>query len=250
MKSIGFIVALPAEAGSLGRRRIGFNDLVELPEGHWLTVSGTGRDHAFKAAARLVELGVAALVSWGCAAALDPRLRPGALVLPKSILGAAGGEHAIDTEWRGRLARALSQTLPIHAGALIESEWIIPSGVEKQALFAGTGAVAADMESAAVARAAHSRGLPFLAVRTIADSAAMRLPDAVTAALSPRGDIVLAKLLSHSLRHPAQFIELARLSRAFGAATATLRRVRNLSGADCCFTPPPVGVSSFQPIRR
>jgi adenosylhomocysteine nucleosidase len=248
--AVGFIVALPSEAGSLGARPPGFGGLVDLPEGHWLAVSGAGPDYAFEAACRLLERGVAGLVSWGCAAALAPHLKPGHLILPEFVLGAEGSRQVSHADWRSRLARALSPTLPVHTGTLIESVRIIPGCAEKQALYARTEAVATDMESAAVARVAHSRGLPFLAVRAIADSAAMRLPAAVTAALSPRGDIALTKLLGHSLRHPGQFIELARLGRAFGAAMATLRRVRKLSGADCGFTPPFTGASSSLPIHR
>ena len=203
-----------------------------------------------EAAARLLERETAGLVSWGCAAALAPHLEPGDLVLPQAVLGADGRRQAITAEWRDRLVRALSPALPVHSGTLLESARILPDRPAKQVLYARTGALAADMESAAIAHVAQSRGLPFLAVRAIADSAAMRLPEAVTAALGPRGDIAWAKLLGHCLRQPIQIIELARLGRAFGAAMATLRRVRALSGADCGFTSPCAGASPIQPIPR
>jgi adenosylhomocysteine nucleosidase len=241
VQSLGFITALPPEAGSLSRRRPGFGDLVALPGGHCLAVSGAGPFHAHQAALRLIGQGVAALVSWGCAAALDPRLNPGDLVLPERILGIDGSAYAVDAEWRDRLIRMLSPAVPTMAGALTESAHIVPGGAEKQALHAATGAIAVDMESAAIARLAHAHGLPFLAVRAVADTAAMKLPDAVIIALNPRGDVRLRKLLGYSVRHPAQFIELARLGRAFGAAMATLRHARSLTGNDCCFLPPPAG---------
>jgi adenosylhomocysteine nucleosidase len=90
------------------------------------------------------------------------------------------------------------------------------------------------MESAAVARVAASAGLPFLVVRAVADHAGMSLPAAVLHALDGRGDVALPRLLGYAIRQPAQFVELARLGRAFGAAAATLRRVRALAGDDLC----------------
>lgn len=239
MQPIGFIVALPAEAGSLIRQRLDFDSLVRLPGGHGLAVSGAGPDAARHAAARLLEQGVAALVSWGCAAALAPGLRSGALVLPTRILGADGAELAVDAAWRQRLIQALVPALPVAGGTLLESPRIVADPAEKHALHAQTGALAVDMESAAVARVAAETGLPCLVVRAIADTAAMPLPQAVARALNPRGDVRLGVLLRHLAAHPAQVPELIRLGRAFAAATHTLRRVRELAGSDGGFSPSP-----------
>jgi adenosylhomocysteine nucleosidase len=241
VSSIGYIVALPEEAQSLVRQRAGFDSLVSLKGGHALTVSGTGPDHARQAALRLIEQGASALLSWGCAGALDPQPQPGQLIIPERIFGADGAILPTDEEWRRRLVASLAPVLFVSGGTLAESPHLVPGPPEKQALFAATGAVAADMESAAIARAAAAAGRPFLAVRAIADSASMALPQAVIASLTPRGNAQLGKLLGYSLRHPAQFIELARLGRAFGAAMATLRQVRELAGTDACFTPPSAG---------
>lgn len=68
MNVVGFVTALPAEARTLVRQRVRFDELVELPGGHRLIVSGAGPTHAENAAARLLEHKVDALISWGCAA--------------------------------------------------------------------------------------------------------------------------------------------------------------------------------------
>jgi adenosylhomocysteine nucleosidase len=127
--------------------------------------------------------------------------------------------------------------VPVKPGQLAESRHIVPTPAEKQALFATTNAAAVDMESAAVARVAQAHGLPFLAVRAVADTAAMAMPAAVLVSLNPRGDVRPGKLLAHLARHPAQVSELIRLGRAFGAAVGTLRRVRQVAGTDFCFPP-------------
>jgi adenosylhomocysteine nucleosidase len=242
--SVGYIVALPDEARSLSRQRAGFDEIVRLPDDHLLTISGTGPSHASQAAFRLVERGAAALVSWGCAGALAPDLAPGELLIPERIFGADGTEHAADADWHRHILATLGLTLPVGSGALAESREVVFEPVGKRALFDATGALAVDMESAAVARVAQAHRRPFLAVRAVADSAAMALPAAVRVALNPRGDVRLAKLLSYSLRHPVQFIELARLGRAFGAAMATLRRVHDIAGSDLRFPPPASGTPS------
>lgn len=235
MPSLGLLVALPAEAQPLHPRKLDFTELAQTTEGHRLIVSGAGPDNAHHAAARLVEQGVAGLVSWGCAGALAPGLAPGDLVVPESVYGTDGAEYAVDAEWRDRLLNALSPAVPAKPGQLAESRHVVPTPAEKQALFATTNAAAVDMESAALARVARAAGLPFLAVRAIADTSAMAMPAAVLVALNPRGDVRLGKLLGHLARHPAQVGELIRLGRAFGTAVGTLRRVRQLAGTDFCF---------------
>lgn len=237
MKSIGFVIALPAEARTLARRRAGFGELLELAGGHRLIVSGAGPNHAHSAASRLLEHKVDALVSWGCAAALDPTLNPGDLVLPDHILAPDGFEHTVCFEWHERVRRALAPVLRITTGPLLGSSKIIAGSAEKQELHLDRGAIAVDMESASVASVAKARGLPFLAVRAIADPARMSLPDSVTIAMDERGDVKLPKLLRHALAHPADFIALARLGKAFYAATDTLRRTALILGTDLSLKP-------------
>ncbi len=239
MRQLGFVAALPDEARSLTGQRPGFGDLLQMPGGHWLAVSGAGAENARLAAARLLEQGVAGLVSWGCAAALDPALQPGDLVLPEHILGADRTAVETDAAWRGRFAQALDGKLALFSGFLAESPLIVASVTAKWTLHQATGAIAVDMESAAVARLAQANGLPFLAARAIADTSAMQMPAAVMAALNPRGDVRLGGLLAYTLRHPGQVAELIHLGRAFGSAMATLRTAKSLAGADFCFPPPP-----------
>lgn len=239
MPSIGIVVALPAEARSLVRRRLGFESLHALPGGHWLTVSGAGPERAHAAGARLIERRVSGLISWGCAAALVDSLQPGHLVLAETVVDETGDWHATDPVWRERLARNLPSEVNVHGGPLQGSRQVVDSRAAKAALHAATGHAAVDMESAAIARLARRHTLPFLAVRAIADDAAMALPDAVLRALNPRGDVRMTTLLGQLARRPGQLGELLALGRAFGAALSTLRQVRHASGPDFLFPPPP-----------
>lgn len=236
---IGIVAALPAEARTVVRRRLEFESLLELPEGHWLTVSGAGPERAHEAASRLMEHNVEGLMSWGCAAALAHHLRPGHLVLPEVVLDEEGHGHAVDLDWRRRLSTSLPSGLLSHGGHLVESARVVGTRAAKASLYASTGAIAVDMESAAIARVARDRCVPFLAVRAIADPAAMDFPGAVSRTLNPRGDVRRVALLGQLARHPWQIGELIALGRAFGAALRTLHQVRRVAGPDFRFTAPP-----------
>jgi nucleoside phosphorylase len=67
------------------------------------------------------------------------------------------------------------------SGLLITVTAPVITAAEKAALFAATGAVAVDMESALAGRVAAVGQLPFLVVRAIADDAGQGLPQAALA---------------------------------------------------------------------
>ena len=145
-------------------------------------------------------------------------------------MGTDEKHYPVDREWRHGFVSTLPPTISAVAGTLAESTEIIADGTAKRALRAATGAVAVDMESAAIARVAGGSRLPFLTVRAIADSAAMKLPHAVLQALTPWGNARLSVLLLDLLIHPRQLGELIRLGQAFAAAMACLRRTRSHVG--------------------
>ena len=59
---------------------------------------------------------------------------------------------------------------------ILESPTIVAGIADKAQLFARVGAAAVDMESGVVARAAARAGVPFLAIRAIADAANTGIP--------------------------------------------------------------------------
>jgi len=222
---IGILVAMPQECRSLTAKRVPEGGLLALDEGVLLGLSGAGPEAAARCAALLFAQGATALLSWGCAAALDPALKPGDLILPVSIIGADGQTLATDPAWRARLAGLLEAKLPVCQGKLLENRRIVSSAQEKQALFAATGAVALDMESAAAARAALDFKLPFLAVRSIVDPASIDIPPSIAAAFDENGVLHVGKMLGRALLRPVDFIGIIRLGRHFGAAMKTLQTV-------------------------
>lgn len=232
MKRIGIVVALPDEAHSLHRKRLKSGFPLALDQHRLLIVSGAGPKAAASAAATLLNEGISGLVSWGCAAALAPSLKPGDLTLPTSLHGPDGDILLSHAGWRERIAESLPPRLNCHHGALAGSDEIVASVETKSALYHRTGAIALDMESIALARAAHEQALPFLAVRAIADPADMSLPGAVLAGMDDAGQLNLPRLLGHALHHPADFIGLIQLGRHFHSAINTLTIAAAHLGSD------------------
>lgn len=194
---------------------------LQLAPGVLVRVAGVGPSRALKAAEFLYQAGARAVLSWGCAAALQPSLMPGTLLLPQNFLFQGSSRVAADPTWWSSLHRLLAHLKPF-TGPLAGSEQILATPACKQALHLATGAFAADMESAFLARWAVERRLPFAALRAIADTATTVVPDAVLAADDGQGGISLPRLLNRLLRHPSELRELIALSRQFRAAHTCL----------------------------
>lgn len=177
------------------------------------------------AIARLVADGASALVSFGICGGLDPALAPGTLLLPRAVLDEAGARFAADPAWHGRAVAALAaRSLAAATGDLLGAAEIVATPQRKQALHRATGAVAADLESHLVARAAARARLPFLALRAVADPAARALPPAALIELGPAGRPALGAVLCSLARRPGQLPALLRVAGEARRALAALRR--------------------------
>jgi adenosylhomocysteine nucleosidase len=222
----GVVAALPAEARALGpsMRSIdspAFEELATL-SGSRLAVSGIGYEAARRAARSLVDSGVTALMTFGMAGGLDPGLRAGSIVLPGELISPSGARFITCRPWRERIAAAVSSSRAVSEGALLTSALAIHSLAGKAAAYQSSGAVAVDMESAAVAEVAAAARLPFIAVRVIVDTAADVLPRAVVAA-SRAGSVQMSRLIAGLMLAPTQIKPLIRLSQRYRTAIRSLR---------------------------
>lgn len=184
-------------------------------------------------------MGIGGMVSWGCAGALAKDFKSGSLVVPECVIDANNQKHRADSGWVHRLTDKLNGVVMAQPGLIAESATILTSPAEKSALRQSCGAVAVDMESAAVARVAADAGLPFIAVRAVADTADSSLPALVGNATDDRGEVRLPALLGQLCLHPGQLPALLRLKKDFDAAMATLRAVVGVAGADLQFSKAP-----------
>lgn len=228
MTGAGVVAALPAEARALGpsmRSSDGdpFEELASL-SGSRLAVSGIGYEAAQTAAQALVSAGVTALMTFGMAGGLDPALKAGSIVLPGELISASGTRFVTCRSWRERIAAAVSSSQAVTEGNLLTSAVAIESVAAKAAAYQTSGAVAVDMESAAVAEVAARARLPFIAVRVIVDTASDVLPGAVVAA-SRAGRVQIGRLIAGLALAPGQIGSLIRLSQRYRTALRSLRMI-------------------------
>ncbi|GGY01646.1 hypothetical protein GCM10007160_31980 [Litchfieldella qijiaojingensis] len=201
-RRLGILVGMRWEANTLGPLRR-TDDLV------WL-VSGPGPERAARAARTLVEQGASALLSWGVATGLDPLLSPGSLLIPEVVHGRDGERLRPDARWR---AAVLAQVGEVARGELAETAIVLQDASARRVLRASTGAVAADMESAAVLRVAHSFGMPALVIRVVLDITTTDLPAGWAAAVTPEGRIAVRRIAAQLL-HPANWAPALALAQA------------------------------------
>ncbi|GJL93921.1 MAG: purine phosphorylase [Hyphococcus sp.] len=186
-------------------------------------VSGANASRAEELAAEFCEVGASAILSVGVSGGLDPALKPGDLVIGERVIADEGSVWTADSYLTGILKEEIEQSAA-KMGALFGSDQIIDSAQRKAALFQNHNALAVDMESHGAARAAVHMGVPFLAIRAIADPAGRALPPAALGAVAPDGSTRAFKTLGAALRDPKQFPELMKLGADSAAATKTLRR--------------------------
>jgi len=200
----GFVTGLMAEASLLDRY-------------HVLCQAGGGdAAGARNAAIALRDAGATALISFGLAGGLDHSLPPGTVLRPRRVIDAEA-EFPADPALLDALGGA-------NCEAMLAGERIATSRAEKSALFAASGASAIDLESGAVAAAATAAGLPFAALRAIADPAWRDLPAIVETALDNAGRIRLGAILRHTFHHPGTIPALVALGRDAAAARRNLRQ--------------------------
>jgi len=233
MSVVGIVCAMKSEASCIMNLRFPLYKLARPGENTRLCLCGVGTNMAADAASLLHKYGVDALVSFGVAAALDPSLTPGDLVLPETILTedkiGAGAEaevnRLVNQTWRNRIQRQLSSQLTIVGGILVTSQVPLTSREAKLELGKATGACAMDMESGDVAEVAAKAGLPFIAIRVIIDPVEFSPPEALLSVVYPDGSVQLFQFLSLLLNRSVDIKTVFHLALAMQAARTTLLAV-------------------------
>ncbi len=165
-----------------------------------------------------------AIISFGVAGGLAPGLAPGAIFVARSVVAGDGEKVHADPVWSRALSATLGAPLVDFAGV----DEPVVDGAGKRALHLRTGAHVVDMESHIAARIAADRGIPFAALRVVADPAHRHLPHAALVAMRPDGAIAFGALTRSLLRDPGQIPQLIRTARDARAAFAALLRGRQM----------------------
>jgi len=162
------------------------------------------------------------VISAGVCGALAPDLRPGALVLPESVLGPSAERLNVTPT---AYARALALGGAARGGTLQTSREVVATAEAKAALFARTGAVAVDMESSLILTHAAGAGCPALVVRAVADAAGETLPPELIGLVTEAGRLRAVRALALTVTRPRVLPRALALRHATRRALAEVARL-------------------------
>ena len=197
------LTAIPEERDAIAKRLAGKKVVV--------VATGDGPGNAARGATAAIERHRPAfLAGAGIAGALTPGLCVYDLIASARVLDARGEAPPPD---RKLLEEALAAK-GVRAGTILTVERPAVTAGEKAELAASTGAPAVcDMESAAWARAAAEKGLPYLILRAVSDTADEDLPRYLARCMNAEGGISRARVALFALLHPTTIPQLLRMRR-------------------------------------
>ncbi|MGF1552916.1 MAG: adenosylhopane nucleosidase [Paracoccaceae bacterium] len=187
-----------------------------------VAVSGASAARAAEAAAAMAASGCPLILSVGLAGGLDPALATGTLVVPDVVVGEDAVAVALDPQVGARLRARLGGG--VASGRLLGLDRVAAGPGEKRALAARHDAVAVDMESHAVARAAAACGARAGVLRVIGDEAATALPRLAAEAVGADGRPRIGRVLTGLVHRPGDLPALLRAGRDSRRALAALAR--------------------------
>ena len=164
---------------------------------YWLVRTGIGPKAADAAAKAVLSRCRATLaVSTGFAGTLLPAAAVGDVIVATTVVAGkfdgtwtdAGAPLACDHTARQAVQSAAAEMkMTAHSGPVVSLATVLCRAVDKQRLSRQTGAIAIDMESAAIGEVARAHGVPFAVVRTVSDLVDEDLPLDFNAFLKPWG---------------------------------------------------------------
>jgi hopanoid-associated phosphorylase len=155
-----------------------------------------------------VSSGAPAIISFGIAGGLLAHMQPGHWIV---ATGVCAGDRRLDADaaWTARLAERLPEA---EVGDIVSVPAPVRRPHQKRHLNASTGACGVDMESFQAASLARELGVPFAAVRVVADPVDRELPPAVHSGLQTDGSVAMTAVLDSLAREPGQVLSLARVT--------------------------------------
>jgi adenosylhomocysteine nucleosidase len=168
------------------------------------------------------------VVSWGLCGALDPRFRPGDLILGAEVVSGEGSIRADEAVTSSLAQRLRSAGAHVVVERLAASDAPVLSAAAKAELRRSTGAAGVDMESLIAGQFALEQRAPFAILRAVADPAERDLPPLVLRAVDSDGGVDAAAIIKELIRSPSQFAGLRALAADSRAAFQALKRCRSL----------------------
>ncbi len=195
-------------------------------------VSGIGPKRAATAAGALLERGHRALACIGLAGGLNPALGSGDVVIASAVVDDAGERLVPDVGWRTRAIDRLRDRVPVHLGDVHSVSSVVADATAKHALYRASGAMAVDMETAAVVRVANAHAARVLALRVVADEQTFSLSRALLDLVDAEGNVALGGAWSRFLTSPRLTANALRLAARVRRAERRLTDALSVLGPD------------------
>ena len=183
-------------------------------------VVGAGDRERTAALAQAAAMDTDCLVSFGIAGGLAPELEAGTIVVSGQVVS-EGYHWAIEPSARQQLSR-FARSIGAVEGLVLGASTILATQIEKKQAWAATDALSVDLESDIVARIATTLGIPFIVLRSIADTAQRDLPPAALFRLTTGGKPDFSSIVAAVLRRPVQLAGMIGLARETAIALAAL----------------------------
>ena len=204
MRQIGLIAGLRSELRCLPIGRGGPAHVVTFAAG------GSPERARARALGWAAEGRIHALMSFGLCGGLDPQLEPGHIVVAHRIALPEGGALDFDAGWAHAIAAGIAGA---RVAPLLGASDVAASADHKRALFERHAVPAVDMESRGVAEAAQEAGVPFVAVRAVADPAHRSLPKSAARAVDAHGRVRAMRVILGLAARPFDVPALIALGR-------------------------------------
>jgi adenosylhomocysteine nucleosidase len=218
---LGFVTGLQMEADLIRKAARALR--LEPPP---IAVAGPGALRPDATLDLLMAQGATAVASLGLAGALAPALKAGTVVIPAEVHERETGKRLpVDVQWRALIGMVQTTDVTLRDGPIVSSRTPLLSAADKALLHRASGGHAVDMESYAVALEAARRGLPFVAIRAISDTADTAIPEAAARAMTADGRLTLTPILMAIIRRQETVAAFRELGRQSALATKALRRV-------------------------
>lgn len=164
-------------------------------------------------AAELSASKLEVVVNTGLCGALVPDLQEGQIIIATEVID-------FDTKQTFDCAR-IAAASDLASGVIVTQDRIANDSAAKQQL-AALGAIAVDMEAAAVAARAQRAGLPFLCIKVVSDRLSESFAFDLNKMRTIGGRIARGKIISYALTHPKVIPELFRMRRRVNDASKIL----------------------------
>jgi adenosylhomocysteine nucleosidase len=151
------------------------------------------------------------VVSAGVCGALAPELAVGALVVPEAVVG-PDGRRRVTSVGAG----------PRRHGTLLTTDHVLEDAAAKSRHWLESGALAVDMESAAILDWAAARGLPAIVVRGVSDPAGRGVPADLARVVQDDGRVRPIRAVTAMLARPRALADAVALRAGTTAALKTV----------------------------